>query len=204
MAYVDTSLRAPKTLTELEQRRLLAATGEHRDGFRDHVLYSLALGTALREHELVALNVGDVSPDGETVRRRFPLRVFKTSTKDATGQEAILPDSTHFKLVRFLKWKRKNGESVAPDAPLFMSRKHGRLSAARVRHAFPDWQKRAGFERRFTFHHLRHTSLSNLYRATGDIRLVQKVARHKNLNTTGIYTHPSDEDVLRAVRNLPA
>lgn len=204
MAYVDTSGRPPKTLTDAEQARLLRATGLHRDGYRDHVLYSLALGTALREHELIALDVGDVSPDGETVRRRFPLRVFKRSCKDASGQECLLPDACQYKLVRFLKWKRTHGESVAQDAPLFVSRNHRRLSAIRVRQAFPIWQKRAGFERRFTFHNLRHTCLSNLFRSTKDILIVKKVGRHQRITTTAIYTHPSDEDVLRAVSGLPS
>jgi integrase len=203
MAYVDTTRRPPKTMTLEEQRRLLATTGEHRQGYRDHLIISLALGTALREHEIVALNVGDISDDGETVRRRFPLRVYKRSSKDPSAQECILPDGTHFKLKSFLKWKRKNGESLAPDAPLFVSRNHRRLSMDRLRHAFADWQERAGLERHFTFHQLRHTALTNLYRARKDIRIVQKIARHKNLNTTGIYAHPSDEDVLRAVRDLP-
>lgn len=203
MAYVDTSRRPPKTLTLEEQRRLLATTGEHRAGYRDHVIFSVALGTALREHEIVALNVGDVTDDGATVRRRFPLRVFKRSSTDPAGQECILPDATHFKLKSFLKWKRKNGESLAANAPLFVSRNRGRLSTVRLRHAFADWQRRAGFERHFTFHQLRHTALTNLYRVRKDIRIVQKIARHKNLNTTGIYAHPSDEDVLRAVRDLP-
>ena len=30
---------------------------EHRDGYRDHVLYAMALATGMREHELVALDV---------------------------------------------------------------------------------------------------------------------------------------------------
>ncbi len=60
-SYVNRAVRLPpKTLTQAEQDALLKVTGEHRDGFRDHVLYALAFGTALRQHELVALDVGDV------------------------------------------------------------------------------------------------------------------------------------------------
>jgi integrase len=50
----------PWTLTEREQRALLKVTGEHRAGYRDHMLYAMALGTGLREHELLALDMGDV------------------------------------------------------------------------------------------------------------------------------------------------
>ena len=58
-AYADTISRPVKTLTEAEQRALLKVTGQHVDGFRDHVIFSLAMGTGLREHELLALDVGD-------------------------------------------------------------------------------------------------------------------------------------------------
>ena len=46
--------RPPRTMTDAEQALLLKATGEHARGFRDHVLFSMALGTGLRESELLA------------------------------------------------------------------------------------------------------------------------------------------------------
>ena len=65
------------------------------------------------------------------------------------------------------------------------------------------WQDRAGLDHRFNFHALRHTALTNVYRRTRDIRVVQKLARHLDINTSTIYAGPSDDDVLRAVRDLP-
>lgn len=201
--YADTVRKSPKVLTADEMRLLLKVSGEHRDGFRDHVIFSVALGTALREHELVALNVGDVSDDGKSIRRRFPLSIFKRSNKDVDAQEAILPDAARYKLEKFLRWKKTSGESLALDAPLFVSLRGLRLSTRMLRHAFTTWQERAGFERHMTFHALRHTALSNLYRQTKDIRLVQRVARHASVNSTTIYAGASDEDVLRAMRVQP-
>jgi integrase/recombinase XerC len=58
-SYAETG-KSPRTLTEREQKLLLKITGEHRAGYRDHMLYAMALGTGLREHELIALSVGDV------------------------------------------------------------------------------------------------------------------------------------------------
>ena len=53
---------SPPTLTEDEVRAILAATAANP---RDHLIYSLALGTGLRLAEIVGLNVGDVyAPDG--------------------------------------------------------------------------------------------------------------------------------------------
>jgi site-specific recombinase XerD len=201
-SYADSGRTPPRTLTEVEQRRLLKATGEHKAGFRDHLIFSMALGTGLREHELLALNVGDVF-DGAKARRRLVLRVFKRSSEKPATQEVILPDAVRAKLGRFYKWKGSMGQGLAPEEPLFVSRRKRRLSARRLREAFHEWQERAGFERRLSFHTLRHTACSNLYRRTKDIRVTQRFARHKSILTTSIYTHPSDEDLVRAVLDLP-
>jgi site-specific recombinase XerC len=203
MALYTDSIKPPKTLTELEQRLILKITGEHVRGFRDHVILSIALGTGLREHEILALDVGDIyGPDGKA-RRRIQLRVFKRSRADADGQEAVLPDLVRAKLDKLRKWKQTRGESLEPDAPLFLSSRRKRLSARQLRELFHVWQERAGFERRHNFHALRHSACSNLYRRTRDIKVTQRFARHASVVTTSIYTHPSDEDLFRAVRDLP-
>jgi integrase len=45
----------------------------------------VALGTGLREHEIAALDVGDVLHEDGRVRRRITLRTFKrSSTEPAT------------------------------------------------------------------------------------------------------------------------
>ena len=56
---------SPTTLTTDEQRLILRATAGN---IRDHIIYSLALGTGLRLAEIVGLDVGDVKRP--THRRR--------------------------------------------------------------------------------------------------------------------------------------
>ena len=195
--------QSPRTLTRNEQLLLLRATGQRFDGYRDHMLLSLALATALREHELVGLNVGDVMDDNGSARRRVRLRVFKRSSDDLKGQEVVLSATAQAKLEKFFGWKRHQQQSLAADAPLFVSRKGNRLSTRQLRHAFQVWQRRAGLERTFTFHCLRHSAITNIYDATRDIRLAQRFARHKSITSTQLYTHPSDEALSRAVQDLP-
>ena len=101
--YVDNIRNPPRTLTEVEQRRLLKVSGEHKAGFRDHLLFSLALGTGLREHEILALDVGDVFDDRKS-RRRLVLRVFKRSSDSPANQEVVLPDALRTKLDRLFRW----------------------------------------------------------------------------------------------------
>ena len=200
-SYVAAIRRPPRTLTDIDQARLLKVTGEHRDGFRDHVILSIALGTALREHEIAALDVGDVlSLDGR-VRRRIVLRVFKRSTPDPAPQEVFLPDSCWYKVQKFIAWKQSRGESLAQDAPLFISRRRQRIATRTLRELFHNWQKRAGLDQRYGFHVLRSSALTAVYRRERDILVVQRIARHKSVETTMLYAAPSDQDLFDAVRN---
>jgi len=200
--YSDSVSRPARTLTETEQRLLLKVTGQRKDGFRDHVIYSVALGAGLREHEILALNVGDVFDERGHAKRRLRLRVFKRASDDPAPQEVLLPDLVRAKLEKLMAARRRAGELTGPDTPIFVSRLGTRLSARQLRHAFGVWQKRCGFDRHFNFHALRHTSCTNLYRASRDIRLTQRFARHKSVLSTAIYTHPSDEELLRSVQSL--
>ena len=115
--------RAPETMTSAEQTRLLQETATHHD-LRDHILYSMALGTGLRLRELLGLNVGDVTSDGRQVRQRVVLSVTKGNRRG----EVFLPPRLQKKLKRFLMWKRREGQSLRPDAPLFISTQGRRLS----------------------------------------------------------------------------
>lgn len=204
MTYATATRQPPRTLTTAEQTALLKTTGEHKDGFRDHIIFSVALGTALREHEILALDISDVFDIRGKAKNRVQLRVFKRSNDDQEQQEVFLPDTLRYKLEKYFRMRKADrAEDVAPGAPLFVSREGNRLSLRQARHAFAQWQERAGITRHFKFHHLRHTSLTALYRATGDIRLVQRQARHASIVSTTIYAAPSDEQVSAAVRNLP-
>jgi integrase/recombinase XerC len=203
MSRYDEGLIAPKTLTDRETELLLRTTGERRGGFRDHLLFSMALGTALREHELVALNMGDVYDDDGRPRRRVALTVFKRSNEDRTLQQIILNETVRAKLAKYRGWKQRAGESVASDAPVFVSRNRNRLSTRQVRRLMHVWQDRAGVEANLSFHGLRHTACSNLYRGQKCIKAVARFARHKSLRSSDRYTHLSDQELNLAVQRLP-
>ena len=77
-----------------------------------------------------------------------------------------------------------------------------RLSKRRAQQVFANWQERAGLDQRHTFHRLRHTAVHQVYRATGDLLLTQRFARHSSLLVTSVYLHPTDEDLARSVQNI--
>jgi len=201
------SHRAPVTLTDAEVAALLGATGRVEADLRDHVLLALALGTGLRVSELVALDIGDVM-SGKGVKGIWTLRA--ETTKGDRGGIIALPERLRRKVSRFVRWKREHGESIEMSAPLFTSRGGGRagkrgggrLSVRAAQRLFKVWQTRCGFDRHVHFHSLRHSFCTRLWKATGDLRLVQEAARHASPTTTSIYTHPTTEDILQAVQTI--
>lgn len=232
VSYADRTKRPPRTLTDAERDRLLKVSGKHRDTFRDHVIFSLALGTGLREMEIVGLDVGDVSDDpwAGKVKRMIQLRVFASkggrrrrprrretaaqrarretaararASEHAKAQRVHLPDGCFYKLQKYVRVSfRDRGFKPSLDWPLFPSRQNDRLSVRRLREIFDEWQIRAGFDHHYTFHELRHTAITSVYRETRDIRIAQRVARHADIESTTRYEHASDQEVATAVRRL--
>ncbi len=207
MGYADSIKKPPRTLLDSERKALLQVSGQHAESFRDHVIFSIALGTGLREHEILALNVGDITNDSGGIREKLTLKVFKRSrhddpTKKRQPQTVFVPRTLQYKLAKYLRWKKHEKQDLSSCAPLFVSREGARLSGRRLRAAFHEWQRKAGFETVFKFHALRHTSLTNLFKESNDIRVVQAQARHSSIVTTSMYVVPTDQDVANAVRDL--
>jgi len=188
---------SPPTLTADEQRLILGATAGHA---RDHLIFSLALGTGLRLAEIVGLDVGDVfAPDGTPKTR---VRIRAEIAKGRRAGDVFLPDRLVPKLRRFWRYKKQRGEDLAPDAPLLCNQSRRRISKRRVQFAWRTWQQRAGFDRLYPFHSARHTAVTQVYRMTRDLFLAQRFARHASPLTTTIYTHPGDEEMVRQLRRL--
>jgi len=188
---------SPQTLTRAEQRAILRATSGNP---RDHLVYSLALGTGLRLAEIVGMNVGDVyTPEGKPRNR---VRLRPEIAKGGRVGDVFLPDALLVKFRRFWRHKATRREGLRPEDALFCSQSRTRISPRRVQFAFRTWQMKAGFDRLYPFHGLRHTAVTNVYRASRDLFLAQRFARHVSPLTTTVYTHPSDEDLWSGVRRL--
>ena len=137
---------SPQTLTRGEQRAILRATALN---CRDHLIYSLALGTGLRLAEIVGLKVGDVyGPDGKPKSR---LLLRPEIAKGGRSGDVFLPDTLLVKLRKFWRHKATRREGLAPNDPLFCSQSRRRISPHRVQFAFRTWQRKAGFDRLYPF-----------------------------------------------------
>ena len=215
MSYARRAVRELRTLSAVERRKVLDTIGKARDGYRDFMIVTFALGTGVREGELVGLNVGDVADNPHEVRSRIELRVFAQKGPASSWQERhpktqrIFPSKiVRLHLRKFLAWKKRNGEDVAAAAPLFCAGVRSpkgagaRLSDRTVRDMWRQWQERAGFkEPLFTFHELRHTFATTMLARTKNLRAVQRALRHKHVTSTEIYAHVSDDELRKLLED---
>ena len=189
----------PKTLSREEQARLLEVVA--REGSRrDLAMLTLALGTGLRLREIVGLNVGDVTTRAGVVAWRVDLP--KGITKGRRGGVAFISERVRGVLADYLESRRVSEGPLTRKTPLFRSSMRSRISLRQLQKLFENWQVVAGFERPYNFHTLRHTAITNVYRATKDLFLTQRFARHANPITTVAYTHPSDEELYSAIAGI--
>jgi site-specific recombinase XerD len=118
-------------------------------------------------------------------------------------KSVYFPKSLQERLAHFLRFKRRAGESLTPEAPLFVSREGGRLSARQAQRDFKKWVNQAGIESRLTPHALRHTAATKLMRRTGNAKLVQKYLGHSDVATTlRFYVDVFPEDLKNAAELL--
>ena len=181
-----------KYLTGEEKRRLLKTLGVRTDDRRAYAMYDLMLATGLRLAETVNLSVGDI-------QGRTKLEILG---KGAKVREIPLNKAIQEHLAAFLRWKAWKQESLEPDAPLFVSRNHRRLSPRQVQRDLAKWLQLAGIEGHYSPHALRHTVGTELMRKTGNIRLVQEYLGHADISTTQVYTHVTKEQLVGAAELL--
>jgi len=188
---------APQTMTREEQGALLQTSSGQP---RDHLILSIALGTGLRLAETVGLDIGDLYfPNGDA---RSRIRLRPEIAKGGRSADVFLPEQLLHKVEQFWIYKLASYEGLRSADPLFCNQAGVRISKRRVQVLFRKWQERAGFDRIYPFHALRHTAVTNVYRASRDLFLAQRFARHVSPLTTTIYTHPSDEELSSSIRNL--
>ena len=80
---------------------------------------------------------------------------------------------------------------------LVINRRGRRLTDRSLRRLLAKYFRRAGFQLKVTPHTLRHSFATHLLDRGADLRSVQELLGHENLQTTQIYTHVSAERLRR-------
>jgi site-specific recombinase XerD len=180
---------APKALGAVELRRLLREV--HKRGLpRDIALVELLTNTGLRAGEAAQLTMADI----ELSPRKGKVTV--RSGKGAKYRQVPLNADARRALEDYLAVRPQTGRQA-----FFVGQRGNGLTPSGIWRVVKQYGQRAGLE--ISPHTLRHTFGTRLVRGKEvDLVTVAAMMGHESLDTTAIYTRPSEEDMAAAVETL--
>lgn len=180
----------PKYLTMEQSAKLLSSVSGQNEK-RDYAILMLFLNCGIRRSELVNLNVTDVYEDR--------IRVIGKGNK-----ERIVYFGTPCRKAIDAYMIERNKKVLTDNRALFGSRNGNRISVTAVHRLVEKALKQAGLDStQFSAHKLRHTAATMMLSGGVDVKTVQEVLGHENLNTTQIYTHIENTELKIAAEANP-
>lgn len=177
--------RLPEVLTLDEVEALLQSPDRSTpEGMRDWAMLEVLYATGLRVSELinllqreVELNAGYVRVVGKGQKQRVvPL-----------GQIAIDAVEEYLEQARGELLKNAGGPGASPA--LFVTRRGGAMTRQAFWKNIKRYAKEADIDKEISPHKLRHSFATHLLERGADLRIVQTLLGHSDINTTQIYTH---------------
>jgi integrase/recombinase XerD len=168
--------RLPLVLTKEEIKQLI----EGADTSKSKLIISFMYSTGLRVSEVVNLKVNDLNLDEKIGWVR--------QGKGKKDRLFILPE----KIIEHLKDfrnKHTNYQYMFSDSEPLTTRNIQKI----IKHT----SKKIGISKKITPHTLRHSFATHLLEGGTDIRYIQALLGHENLNTTQIYTHVSTDELKK-------
>jgi site-specific recombinase XerD len=186
LPYPREQRRLPTVLSTDEVGRLINAAGN----LTQRALLMILYGTGMRRKEVSLLRISDIDS------RRMLIRV----QRGKGGHDRDLPLSPALleTLREYWRWKK-------PRIYLFPSGDGHRgkdqpISDKTIWYACTEAARHAGITKRVTPHTLRHSWATHLLEAGTDLRTIQILLGHRDLETTAKYLHLSQKH-LQAVAN---
>ena len=170
---------------------MLLQSVDGQNKLRDYAILMLFLNCGIRRSELVGLNLTDVYEDrirviGKGNKERFVY--FGTPCRKAIDAYLV----------------ERNKKILSDNRALFGSRDGNRISVTAVHRLVKKALLKAGLdESMFSAHKLRHTAATMMLSGGVDVKTVQEVLGHENLNTTQIYTHIENTELKIAAEANP-
>lgn len=192
---IERQPQAPKWLERSEQLRLKRAILQGKNEFnrlRDMAAVMLMMGAGLRVEEVIDLALSDVEISerrGKVIVREGKFRKYREVPLNAEVRQAI----TDYMAVR--------GVNKYGDVKILFLGQRGPLVTRALQHRVEKYGEQAKIED-LTAHSLRHTFCHELVAAGERLDVVARLAGHKSINTTVLYTTPGEKDLANAVEKI--
>jgi integrase/recombinase XerD len=190
---INTMKQAP-VLTDAQVKKLLKMTSATRHSARNRLVIILSYYVGLRACEIASLKVGDVL-DGEGNIKDTVL-LTKDMTKGSKANSVYLSDFVQKEIKRYLE---SNAERlVTLKSPLIYSqRTGGHFSSQTLQILFKTLYSNVGINA--SSHSGRRKFITDLSEKGVSVRVIQELARHRDLATTQRYIDVSVDKLRNAV-----
>jgi integrase/recombinase XerD len=172
--------RLPKSVSQADVEKMVASLGTSPLAIRDKAMLLTFFGSGLRESELAALKLSDIDLDAGI------LKVWGGKG----DKDAMLPMSALSieAITQYLEQARPGFASREESTYLFLGRRGGPLTRQQVFYRVRDIAK-AALGEAVSPMSLRHAYATALIDGGADIRDVQVLMRHTDVQNTEIYIH---------------
>jgi len=178
----EEKLKDSKYLSYLKNNIFLA--------IRNQAIIRLLFSTGIRNNEACNLNDEDIYPEENRIKIRQGKRgndEYQPLTKPETWKE----------LKRYLRARKTFKHNISGS--LFIGKSGERIKPRTMQRFIKEYGKQAGITKKVYPHIFRHTFATEYLRTTRDLKLTQVALRHKNINSTIIYTYVSKDDVANGL-----
>lgn len=175
------ALKLPVVLNKDEVMRMIKSL----DNLKHKMMIMFLYYAGLRLDELRNLSFSDIDFERELIH-------IKHSKGD---KERVV--FLHEKLKEIIKATEFEG-----DGFVFKPSKNNKYSKRTIEQIVKNAALKAGIKKKATPHSLRHSFATHLLENGADIRYIQKLLGHRNLQTTQIYTHVANKDIKNLAKLL--
>jgi integrase/recombinase XerD len=162
-------------------------------GLRDRTILEVLYATAIRRLELVALELRDIDLKRGTLMVR--------QGKGLKDRYVPLGERAQAWLEKYLAEVRPHLVIGNDDGTVFLNNWGERFHAQGVSHMARKMIRASGVDKKGACHIFRHTAATLMLEGGADVRYIQELLGHAEIETTQIYTHVSIEK-LRTVHRL--
>lgn len=146
-----------------------------------YMLIHLALNSGLRVSEMASLKIRDLQFSSK--ENYLVVHCGKRGKK----RDVYLDTEIVAHLKSYIGIKRKWGESIEADAPLFSGRAGNHYTTTALGISFKKAAEKAGLPKYYSIHSSRHTYATLLLAKTKNMRFVQKQLGHSSIAMTSLY-----------------
>ena len=183
----------PDTLSVQEIELILKAVLlTSLNGPRDMAILSLLYSSGIRVSELISLEFSNIFFNDDY------MKIMGKGKK-----ERLVPIGLKAKdnLVYYIKNNRKTSKLKSNAGVIFLSYRNKPLTRMAVFNIIKKYANVAGVQKNISPHTFRHSFATHMLEGGADLRVVQEILGHENINTTEIYTH-LDRTYLKEVHKL--